>query len=252
MNIDNPGAGQVPALKALWKTAFGDTDAFLSPFFDIAYSPDRCRCVLEDGKVAAALYWFECFCGDDRLAYIYAVATDPEYRNCGLCRVLMEDTAVVLKDRGYDGMILYPASESLSRMYGKMGFEHWTTVTELSAEAGDEPVPLRKIGRDEYAALRRKLLPPGGVVQEGPLLDFLATQAEFYAGEGWVAAVSPEEEQLHCHELLGDTGAAPGIVQAFGKKAGFFRTFGGKKPFAMGRALAENCKSAVYFGLPLD
>ena len=55
MTIDYPSAGQVPQLKALWKRAFGDGDEFLTPFFEIAYAPDRCRCATIEGNVAAML-----------------------------------------------------------------------------------------------------------------------------------------------------------------------------------------------------
>lgn len=252
MTIDYPAAGQVPQLKNLWKAAFGDPDEFIDPFFEIAYAPDRCRCITIDGQTAAMLYWFETTCDEQRFAYIYAVATDPGFRNRGLCRILMEDAASVLKSEGYDGILLYPASEGLVQMYAKMGFAHCTAVGEFECEAAPEPAALRKIGKAEYARLRRELLPEGGAVQEGAVLDFLAGQAEFCAGENWVAVVSVYDGKLHCHELLGDVEAAPGILKALGQKDGFFRTFGGRKPFAMGRALGESCKFPVYFGLPLD
>lgn len=252
MNIDYPAAGQISQLKALWKTAFGDEDVFLDKFFEIAYSPDRCRCITENEKIAAALYWFETFCGGQRFAYIYAVATDPEFRNRGLCRVLMENTKQLLNSQGYHGILLYPASDDLSRMYEKMGYERCTTVLEFQCEAAADPVPLRKIGKAEYAGLRRQLLPAGGVIQEGPMLDFLADQASFFAGDGWVAAVSMAGEEIHCHELLGKISAASGIVRALGQKRGFFRSFGKEKNFAMVNSLIENCTKPIYFGLPLD
>lgn len=251
MTIDYPAAGQVPQLRSLWKKAFGDTDEFLDPFFETAYAPGRCRCITMDGNVVAMLFWFETFCEEARFAYVYAVSTDPDYQNRGLCRALMADTEKILKSEGYHGILLYPASEGLSRMYAKMGYERCTAVTEFTCDAG-EAVPLREISQAEYARLRREFLPAGGVIQEGAMLDFLATQAAFYAGENWLAAVTPGGTHLHCQELLGDSSAASGIVGALGKKDGFFRTFGGEKPFAMLRKLVEFCQMPVYFGLPLD
>lgn len=252
MTIDYPKPEQIPALKSLWKTAFGDSDEFLSPFFEIAYSPDRCRCITLEGALAAALYWFETSCGGQRFAYVYAVATDPAFRNRGLCARLMEDTAELLKEQGFDGILLYPASEGLSRMYGKMGYVRCTTVREFLCNTPAEPVPMRKIGKAEYAELRRKMLPPGGAVQEGALLDFLDCIAGFYAGDNWVALISCENDEFRCLELLGDVSAAPGILGAFGKKEGFFRTFGADKPFVMGLPMTDRCELPQYFGLPLD
>lgn len=252
MTIDYPVSGQIPQLRSLWQKAFGDTDEFLDPFFEIAYAPERCRCVTLEGNLAAALYWFETSCDDQRFAYVYAVATDPDYQHKGLCRALMEDTAQILKSQGYDGILLYPASEGLSRMYAKMGYQRCTAVTEFQSEAGAEAAAMRRIDTAEYARLRRAYLPAGGVVQEGTMLDFIATQADFWAGENWLAAISDYDGNFHCSELLGDASAAPGILKAMGKTAGFFRTFGGDKPFVMVRSLGENCKNPAYFGLPID
>lgn len=251
MTIDYPVSGQVPQLKGLWKKAFGDGDEFLDLFFGIAYAPERCRCITMDGKVAAMLFWFETEYGGQRFAYVYAVSTDPDYQNRGLCRALMADAEQILKNEGYDGILLYPASEGLSRMYAKMGYERCTAVREFTCEAG-EPVSMRRISQAEYARLRRQYLPEGGTVQEGVMLDFVAALADFCAGENFVAAVSCEDGHLHCQELLGDVSAAPGIVGALGKTDGFFRTFGAEKPFVMGHRLTQYCKMPDYFGLPLD
>ena len=34
--------------------AFGDSDEFLDGYFDTAYATDRCRCITENGRIAAA------------------------------------------------------------------------------------------------------------------------------------------------------------------------------------------------------
>lgn len=251
MNIDYPASYQIPALKALWEIAFGDTEEFLTPFFEIAYAPKRCRGIWLEGHLAAMLYWFPCSCGGQKFAYVYAVATEPEFRGRGLCRSLMEDTAEILKAEGYDGILLYPATESLVQMYRKMGFEHCTTVDEFACEAGT-PVRMQTIDLTEYKQLRRQYLPEGGVIQEGALLEFLAGQAVFYMGADFVAAVSEYDGKLHCQELLGNSNAASGILGALGKNNGFFRTTGTSKSFVMGRPLTENCVLPGYFGLPLD
>ena len=252
MNIDYPSESQLPQLRQLWKAAFGDEEDFLDAFYSLAYSPDRCRCLTLDGSIAAALYWFETSFQGARFAYIYGVATNPEYRGQGLCRTLMEDVREILKSQGFDGIILYPATESLSRMYAKMGYTHWTSVSEFTSAAGEEAEPLLLVGKEEYAALRRMLLPEGSMIQETEDLDLLASQAAFFSGSGILAAVTVLDGKLHCHELLGNLTAAPGIVRSLGCETGFFRTPGGEKPFAMGISLTKNCPIPSYFGLPLD
>ena len=71
-------------LKKLWKQAFGDSDAFLDTFFSVAYCPARSQQLTQDGRLAAMLYWFDCHLAGRKLAYIYAVATDPDHRGRGL------------------------------------------------------------------------------------------------------------------------------------------------------------------------
>lgn len=252
MNIDHPGAEQVSGLRKLWKGAFGDDDAFLDLFFGTAFAPMRCRCVTEDGQVLAALYWFDVSCRGRKLAYIYAVATDAACRNRGLCRRLMEDTALVLRNRGYAGALLVPQEEGLIRMYGGMGYEPCTRVSEFRCAAQAPAAAIRKIDSAAYGRGRADLLPGGGVLQEGENLAFLATQADFYAGPGFVAAVTAQGEQLHCMELLGDPAAAPGILAALGCGNGFFRCPGDGRPFAMLRPLVPDCPMPTYFGLAFD
>lgn len=252
MTIDYPASAQLPRLRELWKAAFGDEDEFLDAFYSLAYSPGRCRCLMVDGQIAAALYWFEVTFTGARFAYIYGVATDPVFRGRGLCRALMEDVREILKNQGFDGILLYPASEGLSRMYAKMGYTRCTTVSEFTCEAAEEAVPLRLVEKDEYAALRRGLLPAGGVIQEKEDLDLLASQAAFFAGDNILAAVTVADGKLHCHELLGNLTAAPKILRSLGYETGFFRTPGAENPFAMVLPLAENCPKPSYFGLSLD
>lgn len=252
MNIDYPAAGQVPGLRRLWKRAFGDEDAFLDLFFTRAYTPTRCRCVTEQDEILAALYWFDTECAGQKLAYLYAVATDPDHRNRGLCRALMEDVRGLLAGQGYDGLLLVPQTDGLAAMYRNMGYRDCTSVTEFTAPAEDTPLPLRRLNAAEYAAARRQLLPSGGVLQEGENLAFLESQALFFAGNGWVAAITLERKKLHCHELLGDPDAAYGIVAALGCEEGFFRTPGPDKPFAQYLPLTPDCVMPTYFGLAFD
>lgn len=250
MNIENPARNQTAALRALWKEAFGDEEAYLNAFFSTAFLPERCRCVMMDGQLAAALYWLDCRCRGEKLAYIYAVATAKVHRGRGLCRALMADTHAHLRTWGYQGTVLVPEGDALARMYGGMGYEFRGGIREFSCLPGAEPAAPRKIDTAEYAALRRQLLPEGGVVQEGENLALLETQAELYAGDGFLLAARREGDRLIGMELLGDTSAAPGILMALGLPAGTFRTPGGGR-FAMYRPLGS-AKAPDYFGLAFD
>lgn len=252
MKIDFPQPRHMARLRQLWQLAFGDTDAFLDSFFRTAYAPDRCLCVFSGDDIAAALYWMDCALEETPLAYIYAVATHPDHRGKGLCRMLMADTHALLARRGYAGALLVPGSESLRQMYAGMGYANAGGLEEIRCAAGADPVPLRAIGPGEFAALRRQYLPPRSVIQEGHSLAFLAQQLRFYTGEGFLLAACREEGILHVPELLGDASAAPGITAALNCREGHFRIPGGSRPHAMFLGLTGQAAPPRYFGFAFD
>lgn len=249
MIIDTPSSTE--PLRQLWKQAFGDPDAFIDTFFACAFSPNRCRQITVDGKVAAALYWFDCTFSGKKIAYLYAVATDKAYRNRGLCRLLMEDTHRHLQSLGYAGTLLVPGSTGLFELYKKLGYRTCSTVREFTCKAAGT-VPLRFITAEDYAALRKNYLPADSVEPEASMLTFLKELYFFYAGKDFILCATAEKDTLIVAELLGDTSAAPGIVTMMGKKQGRFRTPGNDKPFAMYYSLSHALDKPSYFALALD
>lgn len=252
MIAEYPSVDQIPDLRRLWKEAFGDTDDFLDAFFETAFSPRRCRCITEQGSVQSVMYWFEVTCDGQRFAYLYAVATAKKSRGRGLFSALLEDVKQILKVEGYAGILLVPEGESLARMYEKFGFEACTCNRECIADAGEVPVLLREIGAQEYAKLRRRMLPENSVLQEGEMLDFLSRQYHFWAGEGWLATGQIYNGKLVCCELLGDEGVMPGLLRALEVPVGHFRVPGEVQPFGWLLPLQSDCGRPAYFGLALD
>ena len=242
----------IPALRQLWKRAFGDEDGFLDLFFGKGFSPERSLCIRRGVDIAAALYWFDCDYRGKKYAYLYGVATHPDYRNQGLCRMLVDKTHAVLRDRGYEGSLLVPQNPSLRQMYEKMDYGTCSFVSEFACAAGEVSARIRSIAPEEYAALRSAYLPEGGVIQEGENITFLAAQMELYAGEDFLLAAYREGQTLHAAELLGNREAASGILKALGFSKGFFRTTGEDQPFAMFTPLAEGAQAPSYFGLAFD
>ena len=253
MNIKNPTASQIPALRALWQEAFGDTDAFLDIFFKTAFHPGRCRVIFEGERALAALYWFDCTYGGKQVAYIYAVATAESHRGQGLCRNLMADTHRYLTALGYECALLVPGSKSLFEMYEKMGYIVGSSIRELYSEAGSGDLLLYEIDKNEDARLRKTLVPARSVIQENENLDFLETIAKFYMGHGFLLAAYGEGNTLFGYELLGDVSHAPAIVRTLGFSEGVFRTPGTGRPFAMYYPLIDSgITPPSYFGFAFD
>ena len=251
MIIDHPHPEQIPALKTLWKEAFGDTEAYLELFFSTAFSPSRCRCVTEDGQTAAMLYWFDCTVEEKPFAYLFAIATRKAFRGKGLCRELMADTHRHLQQLGYAGAILVPAENSLFAFYGAMGYRTFGGASRFKSLPGQKAATLRPVSPEEYHTLRQKLLPPGGVTQDLLTLRFLAAQAALYAGDGFLLSCDREEDVLLVQEFLGDRSITPAVVAALGCREGRFRT-PGNSPFAMYLPLAEHAPMPTYFGICLS
>lgn len=239
--------------KALWKCAFGDDDAVIEDFFATAYAPERCRFLQEGTQITAALYWLDTQYAGRTYAYIYGVATHPEYRGRGLCKKLMALTQEQLRQSGYAGALLVPGEEGLRRMYVGMGYQTCSTLSQFSCKAGETAVAVRSVSREEYAALRRTYLPRGGVIQEGENLAYLQTYGQLLAGDTFVlAGMALEEGTFLGLELLGDSTQAPSILKALGYGQGTFRIPGDGFPFAMYRGLQEDAPIPTYFGLAFD
>lgn len=228
--------------KTLWEACFGD-DGWIDSFFRTAFREENTLAILRGGSIAAGLAWMDTACEGRKLAYLYAVATAPEYRHQGLCRELMAKTQEVLTERGYGGSVLVPADEGLRQMYAAMGYRNFGGVRNLTAAAGKR-VLLQEVTPEEYAALRRKYLPAGGIIQEAGAIEYLAESAKLYAGDGFLLAATEDAPM----ELLGDASQASGILGALGKVQGTFR-IPGTEAFAMFRPTRTNTWAPGYFGL---
>jgi len=231
--------------KALWTASFGD-DGWIDSFFRTAFRAENTLAILREGRIAAGLAWMDVTCEGRKLAYLYAVATAPVFRHQGLCRELMAKTQEALTSRGYGGSVLVPADEGLRQMYAGIGYRNFGGVQNLTL-AAVEPISLREVTPGEYAALRRKYLPAGGVVQENGAIEYLAQSAKLYSGDGFLLAATEDEPM----ELLGDTSQATGILGALGKGQGTFR-IPGTEPFAMFRPTREGTWAPGYFGLAFE
>lgn len=252
MTVDMPRATQIPQLRSLWRQAFGDSEEFLDGFFTAGYDHRRCRCVTWNDRVAAALYWFDCSWNGRKLAYIYAVATDRDFRGKGFCRKLMEDTHRHLQKLGYYGAVLVPGSRELFGLYEKLGYRGCCPRQWEAFSAGSEPASVRQVTAEEYAEKRRQLLPEGGVIQEGATLSYLATFAAFFEGENCLFCGGVDAEKFLCQEFLGDRETMPGILKALQVSEASVPCPGKGEDGAMYFSLTYDTECPRYFGIALS
>ena len=252
MKIHNPLPCHIPQLRNLWKEAFGDTDEFLDIFFSTAFSSDRSLCITIDQKAVAALYWFDCTVAHQKIAYIYAVATAKSHRGQGLCKMLMEAAHSILRKSNYSGALLVPAQSSLFSFYEKMGYKTTCYTDNLQFSATGEKISVNEISKEEFAAVRKKLLPENSVLQEKENLDFLHSYANFYKGEDFLAAAYKENDRLIVKEFLGNKEKMAALIKSMGCVEGVFRTPGATTPYAMYLPLTDDPIIPSYFGFSFD
>lgn len=252
MIIKSPDLDHIPALRNLWKQAFSDSDAFLDAFFSLGFSTDRSRCLILDGQLAAMLYWFDAQWDGKKLAYLYAIATDQAFQNRGLCHRLMENTHNILKEAGYAGCVLVPASQSLFCFYGSLGYLPFGPVDCFTCTPSQSPVQLQQISWETYAQLRPRYLPADSILQDAQTLRFLASYTSFYVCEECLFCGSMDENRFIAQEFLGNPVHAASITCALQAQSGHFRTPGAENPMAMICLFSPDSKLPGYLGLVLD
>ena len=252
MTIDTPKTSHAPALRALFKEAFSENDAFLDDFFELGFSTDRALAVFEHGEPVSAIYWFDVEYSGGVAAYLYALGTKREARGRGLARTLMDKLHVILRERGYSAAIIVPATPALFEYYRGIGYIDASGISEQMYTADGSTLPLTRLDTSEYLSMRRKILPTGGVIEEGAIAELLSRGAEFYTGEGFLLAARRERDRLFGIELLGDKSRAPSILTALGYSEGIFRFVGEDRPFAMYIPLTDSAKAPGHFGIALD
>ncbi len=145
--ITHPIPSMHEDIKALWKETFGDSDAFLSHYFEHMYSDNTMLvCVENDEEIVAmmTMHPITLVSGENSFParYIYAVATAEDWRNLGISTSLMEYALDEMKDEGAAAAILVPAHFSLFSFYERQGFETAFYIWETSVKAEDLPKPI--------------------------------------------------------------------------------------------------------------
>lgn len=200
------------ALQALWELCFCDEPAVSGAFYD-AFPPQAHTLVMAaDDRVAAMVNWMPvtlCADGSSREgAYIYAVATHPEFRGQGLCRALMRESEQLLYAQGAEFAALWPASASLFGFYGAMGYEPAFSAETRRAEPAGKSLELTELLPEEYRRLRECFVPRPFCRWDSAAFSYLAaTQVRFYRFAGGCGACFPlPDGGIRVPELLG---AAP-------------------------------------------
>jgi ribosomal protein S18 acetylase RimI-like enzyme len=158
------------ALKAIWKTVFGDADEDIDVFFRRYFTPALTAALYDGERPVSAGYALPVGTlaapdGTRRsCAMIYAIGTLPDYRGRGFGEAVTEAAARLAETAGYGAVVLYPASDTLFEYYqrrtrfriGFYAYEAFLSHSEL--DAAGAPYQVRPVLAEEYRALRTRLL----------------------------------------------------------------------------------------------
>ncbi len=148
-------------IKSLWKTVFGDTDQYISLFFEERFDPSQCVVAVSGEKIAAMLFLLPFVLkqpdAEYQGRYIYAVATHPDFRRRGISTALLDFAHQKAKNEGAALSALVPAGETLFDYYGKRGFETEFYKRELEIlPDNDADAELTAVSLEDMISLRRK------------------------------------------------------------------------------------------------
>lgn len=165
MELRHAQRQDVPALKQLWHTCFGDEMSYINLFFDGLFQPLDMVVLLEEGRAVsmAALIPTAMTVGGESMpiTYLYAMCTHPDCRGRGLGRALLDFAAEHARLRGSLAIALVPADQGLFHFYSRAGYEtaFWNRTLET-------PVPglppangmILPVTAEKYVEIRRKAL----------------------------------------------------------------------------------------------
>lgn len=108
--------------RRLWVDVFGDSREEVDRFFIDIHHADNLLMHSEAGKVVSMLHIVEIVTALGPTAYLYAIATAPEWRGRGFAEQLITRAIDVARSRGYKAVMLIPSEESLVEYYKRFGF----------------------------------------------------------------------------------------------------------------------------------
>jgi len=135
------------AVRAMWKTCFGDPDDYMDLYFRHKYRDEQTLLYLDGGKPVASLqmlpYRFTFHGSEIPILYLSGVCTLPEARKKGFMQQLLLRSFEVAREREIPLMLLVPQEEWLLTFYAKYGFAQ-------TFDAGREPLPSIKTVLDAH------------------------------------------------------------------------------------------------------
>lgn len=117
----------IPSLTKLWHEVFLDDKEYIDIFFKKAYFDSECLAHMDKGEIVSSLYLLKSHISSGGKIYhgryLYAAATNKDFRGRGLMSQLIFEAETLVRDKGLDFIALVPAEESLYDYYSRFGYK---------------------------------------------------------------------------------------------------------------------------------
>lgn len=154
----------IPQIKNLMNSVFGDEESFLIRFFNLFYQDNVLIAEANNCIVSMAFLLPNNIMIQGQLfpiTYLYACATHVEYRGKGLMSRIISKAYEDVCKKGELGLILLPANESLYHYYENLGFKNSFFFDEILFSQEENIAPnvnssfkIEKITAETYYQLR--------------------------------------------------------------------------------------------------
>lgn len=247
------------AVVSIWQEAFGDSEALVSEFLDLF---GKYMLVVEfEKKVVSMATFFPVKANGKCGRYIYAVATDKNYRKMGFAGALLEYAKQGVKGCKEDFLVILPQNNELFGFYKKFGFSELKCVkyidkTPLCNKKSE--IIIEEISAKEYYDCRDAYFNGKGYVEWS--MDMLRFFTRLYNGAylkltkmGKTVALLfcyAVGDEIFAPEVLTNDGAFKKIGKLLGKS-----TFSGIKACKNGESFAMIYPeefSDCYFGIGMN
>ncbi len=135
MNITFATKDDTTEIIRLWQSAFLDDECYISHFLDYAFAKTQILLLKNNDKLLSMLTLIpanmKCEQGDLPTYYIYAVATDENYRGRGFCRKLLSFAENMAKEQNISALFLIPETDDLIGFYKNLGFSFFNKADVL-------------------------------------------------------------------------------------------------------------------------
>lgn len=229
--------GDIARLQYIWKVCFRDTDEYIRFYYDNAYKSANTLVYTKDNSIVAMVTLLPMQLhrhqskSKDKLGYIYAAATLPDYRRRGIMEALLGFAGEYAAAKGYTALVLCPATAALFAYYQKLGFcqelsHRYVTGIKLLTNADNSRV--MACTAQEYEAARGFVLEQGNafLLFDAPYERYALEEAVFTGCNlihtaDWYAITALHEDKLFVRELLIRNGTVDAALAAICKYHNF-------------------------------